>query len=129
MTTPRSQQNKTYRIGELAAEFGVTLRALRFYEDKGLLSPTRIGRTRVYSCKDRVRLKLITLGKRVGLSLFDIKRLIEMYDPEDNRRQLSAALKIGEIRLAVLQNERDQIDKSIAELAELLTQLRNELTG
>lgn len=120
---------KTYSIGELAAEFEVTLRTLRFYEDKGLLSPARKGRTRVYSSKDRARLRLTTIGKRVGLSLLDIKRLIEMYDPEDNRQQLSAALEVGESRLAELQKERDRIDKSIAELGELLTQLRNELTG
>jgi DNA-binding transcriptional MerR regulator len=70
---------KTYTISELAREFQVTPRALRFYEDKGLLSPTRDGLNRVYSVRDRARLKLILQGKSVGFSLSDIREILDLY--------------------------------------------------
>ena len=83
-----------FRIGDLAREFGVTLRTLRFYEDKGLLKPQRNGVTRLYSKRDRARLKLILLGKRLGFSLTEVKRMIELYDPQGkNQTQLKVALK------------------------------------
>ena len=69
------------RIGEVSEEFGLTLRALRFYEDKGLITPKRNGVTRLYSRRDRARLKLILLGKKVGFSLRDVKHLIDLYEP------------------------------------------------
>ena len=76
---------KTYTISELAREFQVTPRALRFYEDKGLLSPTRDGLNRVYSTRDRARLKLILQGKRFGFSLEDIRQLLNLYDIGDQQ--------------------------------------------
>ena len=72
--------DKTYGIAELAGEFGVTTRTVRFYEDKGLLSPARDGQRRIYSPRDRVRLRLIMRGKRLGLSLEEIGELIDLYD-------------------------------------------------
>ena len=76
----------TYTIGELAREFGVTARALRFYEDKGLLDPARDGQNRVYSARDRARLQLIVRGKRVGFSLVEIRQMLDLYDLGDNQR-------------------------------------------
>jgi DNA-binding transcriptional MerR regulator len=70
----------SYSISELAKEFGVTTRTIRFYEDQGLLSPTRAGATRVFSNRDRVRLKLALRGKRLGFSLAEIRELFELYD-------------------------------------------------
>lgn len=116
---------ETYRIGELSSEFDVTLRTLRFYEDKGLLSPRRIGNTRLYSRADRARLKLILLGKRVGLSLVDVRELLEMYDPHgNNARQIEAALEKGEAQMKVLEEQRETIDKAIDELGSTLKSLR-----
>ena len=84
---------KTYTISELAREFQVTPRALRFYEDKGLLSPTRDGLNRVYSTRDRARLKLILQGKSVGFSLSDIREILDLYTLEGHRAQLKLSLK------------------------------------
>lgn len=107
----------TYRIGELSNEFDVTLRTLRFYEDKGLLSPRRVGNTRLYSRNDRARLKLILLGKRVGLSLLDVKEVLDLYESTgSNKRQLAVALEKGEQQLDVLVKQRDDINNAIDEL-------------
>ena len=82
----------------MAKKFGVTLRTLRFYEDKGLLSPQRDGTTRLYSRRDRARLKLILLGRKVGFSLRDVKQIMDLYDPNGtNTKQLrTRARQIGE---------------------------------
>ncbi|TIT70664.1 MAG: MerR family DNA-binding transcriptional regulator, partial [Mesorhizobium sp.] len=69
------------RIGEMAKKYGVTLRTLRFYEDKGLLNPKRDGSTRLYTRRDKARLKLILLGRKVGFSLRDVKQMMDLYDP------------------------------------------------
>lgn len=119
-----------YRIGELSKEFDVTLRTLRFYEDKGLLTPRRIGNTRLYSRADRGRLRLILLGKRVGLSLLDVKELLDLYDPKGNNgRQLKAALEKGEEQMAILKKERAAIETSIGELDKTLATVRDMVAG
>ncbi|MEX6504286.1 MerR family transcriptional regulator [Pseudomonas zhanjiangensis] len=91
---------KTYSISELARELDVTTRTIRFYEEQGMLSPTRRGQERIYTPKDRVALKLILRGKRIGFSLAECKELIELYDPSlGNRKQLDTFLdKITERR-------------------------------
>ncbi|MHB1370784.1 MAG: MerR family transcriptional regulator [Pseudomonadaceae bacterium] len=96
---------KTYSISELARELDVTTRTIRFYEEQGMLSPTRRGQERIYTPKDRVALKLILRGKRIGFSLAECKTLIELYDPQgDNRHQLNIMLgKIAERRLQLEQ--------------------------
>ncbi|MEO0542943.1 MAG: MerR family DNA-binding transcriptional regulator [Pseudomonadota bacterium] len=115
----------TFRIGELAREFDVTLRTLRFYEDKGLLSPRRIGNLRLYSRGDRARLRIILLGKRVGFSLKDIREILELYDPDgDNSRQLKVSIDKGEAQLRKLHADRDQLDSAIDELDTTLANLR-----
>ena len=112
---------KVFRIGELAAEFDITLRTLRFYEDKGLLQPRRIGNTRLYSRRDRARLKLILLGKRVGFSLQDIREMLALYDPTgDNLAQLEVAAEKGAVQLEKLREERSGLDAAIDELTQTL---------
>lgn len=89
---------KTFSIGELAKEFDITTRSIRFYEDQGLLAPERNGQTRIYSGKDRVRLKLVLRGKRLGFSLAETKNIFDLYDDEDTgQKQLEFMLTmIGE---------------------------------
>lgn len=98
-----------YFIGELAEEFDVTTRTLRFYEEKGLLSPSRSGQTRVYSAADRTRLKLILRGKRLGLSLDQSAEIILMYDPvgTNSKQVLSLIDKIQDKRLQLEQQKKD----------------------
>lgn len=119
---------ETFRIGQLAEEFDVTLRTLRFYEDKELLAPRRIGNTRIYSRSDRARLRIILLGKRLGFSLADVAEILALYDPESgNVRQLKVSLEKGEEQLTKLQNERERLDASIDELQKTIVSFRNML--
>nr|WP_290702708.1 MerR family DNA-binding transcriptional regulator [Halomonas sp. UBA3074] len=102
--------SKTYSISELASEFDLTTRSIRFYEDQELLHPTRRGQTRVYSSKDRVRLKLTIRGKRLGFSLAEIRELFELWDEtrSGSKKQLHLMLsKIGERRAALDQQMKD----------------------
>src|SRR5215469_12052100 len=102
------EAHRLYSIGDLAAEFGVSPRAIRFYEDQGLLRPQRIGGNRVYNHRDRVRLILVLRGKRLGFSLADIKGLLDLYDVDPQHiEQLRAALAKGRQRIAEL--ERQQV--------------------
>ena len=122
--------DQLFRIGDLASEFGVTLRTLRFYEDKGLLQPRRIGVTRLYSRRDRARLKLILLGKRLGFSLEEVRRMIELYDPEGrNKTQLKVALDKGGEQLQRLKEQRVEIDTAIRELEQTMTIVREMLSS
>ncbi len=118
---PRSAQAPaapTYTIGELAREFDLTPRAIRFYEEAGLLSPARHGRQRVYTQRDRTRLKLTQRGKRLGLSLAEIKELVTMYEsPRDTVPQLRRYLE-------VLGQHRADIEARMAELRETLQEIR-----
>ena len=108
---------KSFTITELAAEFDVTPRAIRFYEDVGLLEPTRAGRNRVYSQRERTRLKLTLRGKRLGLSLQEIKQLVDMYDsPSDTAPQLEAFL-------AVLRSHRKQIELQLEDIRVTLEEI------
>ena len=99
----------TYSISDLAREFDITTRTIRFYEEEGLLQPARDGQSRIYSDQDRVKLKLILRGKRLGFSLSESRALIEMYDPSgENDKQLKALLqKINERREALKQQLAD----------------------
>jgi DNA-binding transcriptional MerR regulator len=116
------------RIGEMAKQFGVTLRTLRFYEDKGLISPLRDGATRLYSRRDKARLKLILLGRKVGFSLRDVKQLMDLYDPSGtNTKQLKVALDKSEKQLARLQKQRALLDEAINELSNSMTDIRRML--
>jgi DNA-binding transcriptional MerR regulator len=125
---PRSATAATYTITELAQEFDVTPRAIRFYEDVGLLTPARAGRNRVYTQRDRTRLKLTLRGKRLGLSLQEIKQLVDMYDsPSDTAQQLQAFLGVlGEHR-RLLEQQREDIEITLAEIAQHETRCRSLL--
>ena len=123
-------EDQIFRIGDLAAEFDVTLRTLRFYEDKGLLSPRRTGVTRLYSRRDRARLKLILLGKRLGFSLEEVKRMIELYDPQGrNETQLRVALDRGAVQLQRLRAQRTELDTAIDELEQTMALVRDMLAA
>jgi DNA-binding transcriptional MerR regulator len=108
----------TFTIGELAREFDLTTRAIRFYEDCGLLAPQRSGRNRVYTARDRTRLKLTLRGKRLGLTLAEVKDLVDMYEsPRDTHAQLTKFL-------AVLAEHRGQLEQQMADLHVTLDEVR-----
>jgi DNA-binding transcriptional MerR regulator len=107
----------TFTISELAREFGVTTRTIRFYEDEGLLSPMREGINRVFSQRDRVRLKLALRGKRLGFSLAEIRELFELYDiSRDEHKQLEEFLAKLERRRALLEQQREDIEVMLREI-------------
>ena len=120
---------RTFTIRQLCLEFKCTPRALRFYEDKGLLSPARQGLNRVYSYKDRARLQLILRGKRVNLSLAEIREILELYDKNDNNAaQNATALKRFRERIVTLERQREDLDHAIAELRGACDNLEKALT-
>ncbi len=111
----------TYTITELAREFDITPRAIRFYEDHGILAPAREGNgglRRVYSTRDRTRLKLTLRGKRLGLSLLQIRELIDMYEsPKDATAQARRFLKVLQQHRSALEQQREDIEVTLAEIA------------
>jgi DNA-binding transcriptional MerR regulator len=109
---------QTYTITELAREFEVTPRAIRFYEDQGLLAPTRSGMNRIYSRADRTRLKLTLRGRRLGLSLAQIKELMSMYggSPKNSAAQTRGFLEVLAERRAALEQQREDIAAVLAEI-------------
>jgi len=110
-------KKQTYSIGELAREFDVTTRTIRFYEDQNLVNPARRGQTRVYSPADRVTLKLILRGKRLGFSLAESRELIQMYQPSgDNRNQLLALQD-------KIQQRRDQLNQQLRDIQAIQQEL------
>lgn len=122
--------DQTYTISELAREFGLTTRAIRFYEDHGLIAPTREGRNRVYGNRDRVRLKLTLRGKRLGLSLTEIRELIDMYDAaKDEHAQVERLQVFLNKRRSILEQQREDIEAVLGEIAALERQCQDFLDG
>jgi DNA-binding transcriptional MerR regulator len=112
-----------YTVTELAKELGMTARAVRFYEDKGLITPQRAGTTRVYSARDRARMILILRGKRLGFALSEIKEYLDLYDVDVTQHaQLRALLAAVAKRRAQLLAQRQAIDEALAELADIAVQ-------
>ena len=124
-----SEKERTeFTIGELAREFDVTPRAIRFYEDQGLLAPRREGQRRIYTLRDRTRLKLTLRGKRLGLALSEIRELIDMYEPgRDERAQLERFLAVLESHKASLEQQRADIEAQLSELGAFEKRVRKRL--
>jgi DNA-binding transcriptional MerR regulator len=113
-----SSKKTQFTIGDLAKEFKCTLRTLRFYEDKGLLNPRRDGLNRIYTRRDRARLKLVLMGKRVGFSLSEIRDMLDLYDLRDGQvTQLRVALSRFNGQISVLKDQRNDIEQAIEELS------------
>jgi DNA-binding transcriptional MerR regulator len=118
----------TWTISELAREFALTTRAIRFYEDEGLIAPARIGRTRVYGERERVRLKLILRGKRLGLALSEISDLLDLYEIARNERaQLAKFLELLDERRGRLLQQKEDIDAVLAEIDGVERECRRRL--
>ncbi|MBA3744246.1 MerR family DNA-binding transcriptional regulator [Sporichthya sp.] len=121
---------ETWSIAELAAEFAVTLRTIRFYEDLGLISPGRRGTQRVFGSRDRIRLKLILRGRRLGMTLDEIRTIIDMYDAEPGEvGQLHYLLEQLDARRADLEERRRDIEDSLIELDRVEAKVRADLAG
>jgi DNA-binding transcriptional MerR regulator len=126
METERAE----FSISELAQEFDVTPRAIRFYEDQGLLAPRREGQKRIYTPRDRTRLKLTLRGKRLGLTLSEIRELINMYEPgRDERPQLERFLAVLEAHKSSLLQQRADIEAQLSELQAFEKKVRKQLKG
>lgn len=128
MTAELRRPERTFTIRQLCLEFSVTPRALRFYEDKGLLAPAREGLNRVYSYKDRARLRLILQGKRVGLSLAEIREILDLYGENDGgAAQAAKSLRKFRERILALEQQREDIDGAIAQLHDACERLETRL--
>ncbi|MEM8649275.1 MAG: MerR family DNA-binding transcriptional regulator [Pseudomonadota bacterium] len=114
---------EVYRIGDLAREFNVSLRTLRFYEDRGLISPERSGSTRLYSVDDRRRLKIILLIKNVGFSLIDIQEFLNLYDAGDGDSNSNVIVAKFSEQLEKLKIQRAEIDQSIDDIRNAISHI------
>lgn len=124
-----SQTGPTFAISDLAREFDITPRTIHFWEDQGILAPQREGSKRIFTRRDRARLKMALRGKRLGLSLAEIKDLIGMYSStEDETPQLLECLRVMEKRRLALEQQREDIEAMLAEIAQFETQCQQELT-
>ena len=124
---PDAQARERYSISDLSEEFGVTARALRFYEDEGLISPLREGLSRVYTRRDRGRLAWILRGKRVGFSLAEIREMIDLYDADESHEvQRRVTVDRCRDRIALLERQKDDIDAAIAELQSFVSDFADD---
>jgi DNA-binding transcriptional MerR regulator len=124
----RERERSEYSISDLAREFDVTPRAIRFYEDHGLLAPKRDGQRRIYSPRDRTRLKLTLRGKRLGLTLSEIRELIDLYEPgRDERPQLERFLAVLQAHTASLEQQRGDIEAQLSELQAFEKKIKKQL--
>lgn len=124
-----ADDHRTYSIRQLCREFGATARALRFYEDKGLLTPARKGQTRVYDSRDRARLKLILRGRRIGFTLHEIQDMLDLYDRNDgNTHQMAIALRRHRAQIETLKQHREDLDGAIQMAEEACAAMEARLT-
>ena len=120
MNRPESENRDLFAIADLAREFGISTRAIRFYEAKGLLTPERVGSTRVFRRRDRARLFLILRGKRLGFSLRDISEYLSLYDADRSQRaQVSKLVDMVDERMLMLEQQLHDLQTTIGELREI----------
>jgi len=119
MNRPEPENRDLFAIADLAEEFGISTRAIRFYESKGLLTPERVGGTRVFRRRDRARLILILRGKRLGFSLRDISDYLSLYDAQSQTAQVSMLIGKVDERLALLEAQKTDLETTIGELREI----------
>ena len=119
MNRPEPEQRDLFAIADLAAEFGISTRAIRFYETKGLIAPERVGATRVFRRRDRARLILILRGKRLGFSLRDISEYLSLYDAQSQTAQTRLLIEKVDQRLALLEAQKADLETTITELREI----------
>lgn len=125
---PATARRETFTITELADEFALTTRAIRFYEDQGLLAPARRGTRRLYTPRERVRLKLILRGKRLGMSLAEIAEILDLYKADNSERsQLEKFLEVLARRRDMLEQQREDIDVVLAEISAIERDCRKRL--
>lgn len=117
-----------YTVNQLAEELGITPRALRFYEVKGLLAPSRVGNNRVYTKRDRARLKLILRGKRLGFSLAEIREYLDLYNVDGGVEQLKTLLKRVQQRMSDLAQQREDLEATVGELKDIEGQVLSALS-
>ncbi len=128
MPTDLRRPVRTYTIRQLCLEFKCTPRALRFYEDKGLLTPARDGMNRVYSYRDRARLQLILRGKRVGLSLAEIGEILDLYEADESgAAQAAKSLRKFKERIVALEQQKNDIDAAIDQLQKGISNMEKRL--
>jgi DNA-binding transcriptional MerR regulator len=128
MVKPEVAVEELFRIGEIADEFKVTLRTLRFYEDKGLIAPKRVGSSRFYGRRERARLRLIILGRDIGFSLEDIREMLDLYEPKaGNKAQLRLAIEKADQQLVRLNDQRRAVEEGIARLNEAVSIVKSQL--
>jgi DNA-binding transcriptional MerR regulator len=130
MTDPLPGKEITYSISELAHEFDITPRTIRYYEDEGLITPTREGQTRIYSHKDKIRLKLTLRGKRLGFSLAEIRELFDMYDTDrSSKTQLHSMIQLIDAKRQSLRQQLEDIQMVMAELEAAEQRCANSLNS
>lgn len=122
--------DQLYTVTRLAGDLGVTPRTIRFYEDKGLIAPSRAGSTRIYTHRDRARMMLILRGKRLGFSLRDIREFLDLYDADPTQvAQMRKLLRAVRDRLTELTEQRRALEQTVAELREIEAQAEAKLEG
>lgn len=119
MNRPESDNRDLFAIADLAREFGISTRAIRFYESKGLLAPERVGGTRVFRRRDRARLILILRGKRLGFSLRDIAEYLSLYDAHSAAAQVKLLVEMVDRRLGLLERQMADLHTTLSELREI----------
>jgi DNA-binding transcriptional MerR regulator len=131
---PAAGDGRLYSIGELSAEFGISTRAIRFYESKGLMAPERVGSNRIYTRRDRARLILVLRGKRLGFSLEEIAEYLNLYDADPNQiAQTRMLLQKTESSISELEGKRRDLDEALGELRDIrgqcIAQLKSQNGG